>query len=152
MKQTLPILQLRKWQNSGRFGDLCNEGQTASMKCKKVGEQVSLDSSQTQPHPCLAFGKVLMEVPTSLLPYYPSSLREGTPLPLRGPFPTHVPAWTVPQMPCNPNFTVLRSQESSKTSLNTSRPHSSTVSFSISAELCAQPFVTLKKAYKHRAN
>lgn len=89
---------------------------------QKVGEQVSLDSSQTQPHPSLAFGKILMDVPTSLLPCYPSSLREASPLPLLGPFPTNVPAYTVPQMPCNPNFTVLPSQESSKTSLNTPYP------------------------------
>lgn len=100
LKQILPIC---RWENCKTLGDFV----TCPSKVKQQAgspertKQMSLDSSQAQPHSHLAFGKILMELLTSLLPQYTPIAPET--FPLLGPYIYIVD----PQMPCIPNFTAL---------------------------------------------
>lgn len=93
--------QVRKLQSSGRFGGPVQLRSTSKQVVQKGREQVPSGSGRAHLPWQLAFGEVLAEVLTSLLPCYaPPPTAEGS-RPLRlGPFPTCVPAlMQVPREP-----------------------------------------------------
>lgn len=139
--------QVRKLQSSGRFGGPVQLRSTSKQVVQKGREQVPSGSSRAHLPWQLAFGEVLAEVLTSLLPCYAPPPRPGRLLSSSaGPFSDLRPCpYAGPQRACRPRVTALLSGV--LPGLLPCPPHPSSrhaVSFPVSAVLRAQPSVSRK--------